>query len=108
MKQFRLVYTQAAVQDLYEAYTYIRSESPRNAAIWRAKLMSAANSLRSSPGRCSLAPENSLTTEEIRQLIFGNYRVLFTIDGESVVILHFRHAAREPMSLDELFPPDSN
>ncbi|MCP4545517.1 MAG: type II toxin-antitoxin system RelE/ParE family toxin, partial [bacterium] len=31
---------------------------------------------------------------EIRHLIYGSYRVLYTIDENSVHVLHVRHGAR--------------
>jgi plasmid stabilization system protein ParE len=49
------------------------------------------------PARCPFAPENEDHTQEIRQLIFGRYRVLFTIQPGRVVILHVRHCARLPL-----------
>jgi hypothetical protein len=39
---------------------------------------------------------------EVRQLLYGRkphmYRILFTIDGETVKILHIRHVRRERLS----------
>jgi plasmid stabilization system protein ParE len=37
-----------------------------------------------------LAPENDEFLEEIRQMIIGRYRVLFTINGRKVHVLHIR------------------
>ena len=43
---------------------------------------------------------------EIRQLLYGRrggvYRVLFTITGRDIRVLHIRHAAREALSAKEL------
>ncbi len=51
------------------------------------------------PARCPLAPENDEFEEEIRELLYGKrqhrYRILFTIRGETVIVLHIRHGARE-------------
>ena len=51
------------------------------------------------PKAFPLAPENDEFSEEIRQMIVGRYRVLFTIKGREVHVLHVRGAfvgAREP------------
>ena len=53
------------------------------------------------PARCPLALENDRFPFEVRQLLYGRkphvYRILFTIDGDTVNILHIRHARRKPM-----------
>jgi len=108
MNRYRLVYTQSAITELHDVHQFIHADSPHNAATWRAKLVSAAETLRSSPRRCALAPESSFSSDEARQLIFGNYRVVFTIDDDCIVILHIRHTARATMTADELRPPDAN
>ena len=39
-----------------------------------------------------LAPENEEFSEEIRQMVVGRYRVLFTIKSRNVHVLHVRGA----------------
>ena len=39
-----------------------------------------------------LAPEDDEFSEEIRQMVVGRYRVLFTIKGRKVHVLHVRGA----------------
>ncbi len=46
------------------------------------------------PGGLPLAPEDNEFSEEIRQLIVGRYRVLFTIRKNKVHVLHVRGAYR--------------
>lgn len=50
-----------------------------------------------------LAPENAEFSCAVRQLLYGHkphqYRVLFTIEADTVVILHIRHGRRR--RLDE-------
>ena len=55
--------------------------------------LDAAATLEAFPGRCRLAPENGPFEFEIRQLLYGNYRLLFTVRDDTVVILHVRHRA---------------
>lgn len=53
------------------------------------------------PQRCPLAPESDAFDVHIQQLLYGRrrhrYRVLFTIQGKTVRILHIRHGARKPL-----------
>jgi plasmid stabilization system protein ParE len=70
---------------------------------WFEKLGEAIASLSSLPGRCKLAPENASVPFEMRQLLYGRnphlYRILFTIEGETVYVLRIRHGRRK--RLDE-------
>ena len=54
------------------------------------------------PARCPLAPENEHFTQEIRQLLYGPrndvYRILFTIQGDTVHVLHDRHGAQQHLT----------
>lgn len=106
MKRYSVRVAAPAASEIEAVYLYIREDSPMNAANWRLGLAEAAESLKTLPKRCGLAPENGSFEFEIRQLIYGTYRVLFTIRADEVVILHVRHGARERMSRDEIVPPE--
>jgi hypothetical protein len=58
------------------------------------------------PERFPLAPENGLVDAEIQQMIFGRrqgaYRVLFTIQGDEVRVLHIRRAAQDWAKAEDL------
>jgi len=54
---------------------------------WRARLLVKAESLSRWPERCPLAPENDAFPEEVRHLVFGSYRLLFTILASAEVWL---------------------
>ena len=68
---------------------------------WFFKLEEAIASLSELPYRCPFAPESREFPFEVRQLLHGRkpnqYRVLFTIDGKTVVVLHIRHGRRRRM-----------
>lgn len=94
---YRVIPTTAADRELEDAYHYIASDNPAAAAKWYNGCLAAMRSLGEFPNRCPLAPENDEFAEEIRHLIFGNYRILFTICGDEVHVLHVRHGARKPI-----------
>lgn len=54
----------------------------------------------SMPKRCPRAPEDGLDGLEIGHLVHGRYRIVFGIDGETVIILQVRHGARLPTTED--------
>lgn len=99
--------TRTAEGEAYEADRYIEHRSPDNAARWYEDLFDAIQSLGEYPERCGMAPESRRFPEVIRQLLFGNYRVLFLVRGKTVFVLHIRHAARRRMRRREIVQPDS-
>lgn len=42
------------------------------------------------PLSCQFAPESNSSEFEIRQLIYGRYRILFTVEEDVVLVLYFR------------------
>lgn len=69
--------------------------SPQAAARWYEALRAAVESLAFAPRRCGYACEHVAgRTDELRQFIVGSHRLIFTIRGDEVHVLHIRHAAR--------------
>jgi plasmid stabilization system protein ParE len=89
------------------AFDWIASQDPVRADHWYRALAGVLQSLEVFPERCPLAPESRLFGEQIRQLIFGNYRTLFRIDGDRVRVLHIRHGARGSLHGSDLEDADS-
>ena len=76
---------------------------PDNADRWLRALMSALKGHAEYPRRCPRAPENdAVAAFEIRNLIFGDYRVLFSIIDRRVFVLHIRHCRRRQATPGEL------
>jgi len=88
-------------EEIEQAFLYISQQSPLNAIRWYNGCLETIYSLADFPQRCALAPEAGTFHYEIRQLLYGNYRILFTIRGSTVHILHVRHAARRTMTPDD-------
>lgn len=101
MSDYRVEPTDKALVDAGEAYFWINEQSEGIALRWYEGLLKAFRSLEKSPLRCPLAPESAFFEEEIRQLIYGKYRILFTVEGENVFILRVRHGAREYLKPEE-------
>lgn len=66
---------------------------------WFQGLQEAIASLSNFPQRCAHAPESKSFPFEGRHLLYGRkphvYRILFTVEGDKVFILHIRHGRRE-------------
>jgi plasmid stabilization system protein ParE len=101
---YRLILQPAAEKDIEAAFRWIQDQSPSRATQWLNGLMQAIESLTVFPLSCPLAPENHYFIEEIRQLLYGKrgsvYRVLYTVLGSEIHVLHVRHGSR-----DVLRPP---
>jgi plasmid stabilization system protein ParE len=95
MTTYRVEPTDKALVDGGEAYFWISEQSEEAALRWYEGLLKAFRSLEKNPLRCRLAPESAFFEEEIRQLVYGKYRILFTVEGETVFVLRVRHGARE-------------
>lgn len=91
---YKIEITTTAEVEGNEAIAWIRQFSPAASKKFSEGLTKAILSLRQNPFRCSLAPENNFFYEEIRQLLYAKYRILITIDEETVYILHIRHSSQ--------------
>ncbi len=99
---FTVEFSLRAERDIDEIVLYIQADSPHDATRWRQRLHEKLQALRTLPEACGIAPENAEARCEIRQLIYGRYRVLFTIREKSVFIVTVRHGARRFMADNEL------
>jgi plasmid stabilization system protein ParE len=98
----------SALNDAETAFLRLRRGSPDYADQWFNGLLEAIVSLEKFPNRCPLAPESEELRIELRQLLYGKYRVLFLVTIESrdhdgtVQILRIRHQAQERLKPQDL------
>ena len=92
---YKVVITATAETNLDEILRFIARDNPIAARRFVMRLRARIKALAAAPKRCPLAPENGLEAGvEIRHLFYGNYRILFVINANHVVILQVRHGAR--------------
>lgn len=94
MKRFNILLTDEARKDLDDIMAYIALDAPRRAETYVDELLNEIRSLTSMPKRCAVAPESGRRGYEMRHLIYGRYRILFTIKESDVYILRVIHSAR--------------
>lgn len=92
--KYRVEFTDQASAEADEAYTWIAHDSPQNAAEWYYGLIDAIETLTMFPIRCPLAMESKAFGQDIRQLLYGNYRILSSVQDRTVCVLHIRHGTR--------------
>jgi plasmid stabilization system protein ParE len=98
---YQVQITARAERDSEEILSYLEQHSRNGAARWHSGLTKATRSLEEQPERYGLAPEAADLGIDLRQVLFGNrrgiYRVLFTVEGSTVNVLHIRHASRRSL-----------
>ena len=93
-----------AERDLAGIYDWIGASSSDAALAWYRGLREAIRTLRNSPGRCPLTPED----RQLRHLLYGSkpnvYRVIYRVleKQQQVDVLHIRHGARREFNPAEL------
>lgn len=91
--KYHVVFELSAARDLDKSYEWGCTEwGKAQARKWHSKILQAIRTLAEFPERQPLAPENEEFDEEIRQLVYGRYRILFTIREDAVYVLHCRGA----------------
>ncbi|MEO5354078.1 MAG: type II toxin-antitoxin system RelE/ParE family toxin [Magnetococcus sp. XQGC-1] len=98
MKGYRVVITPFAADNIREAYAWFLAENPVYAAKWLDDIQSGVFGLENLPESRLVAPASDDFDCEIRHMIIGRgvpWRVFFTIDGETVYVLHVRHGSRD-------------
>lgn len=98
--RYRVVVSLTAEVGLDDIFRFIALDNPTAASKLVASLRAKMKTLSQMPKRCPLAPEDGFDGLEVRHLIFGNYRILFTIDVRVVRVLQIRHGARLPLVED--------
>ena len=103
---FRVEISRQAEHDAESILEWLLSQHGGQAGIdWFVRLDDAFASLAQFPERCSIAPEDARFPFEVRQLFYGRkphvYRILFTIAGDTVHVLHIRHGRRKPIKPTE-------
>lgn len=92
---YRIVLEDLADTDIDDTYRWMTQHSQDKATLWYFDVLERIETLKNNPFRCPLAPENDLFPEEIRQLIFHQYRILFTVRDEEIHILRVWHSRRD-------------
>ena len=91
-----------AVVDLESIHEYLSAYSQDAAERTYASVKQAILGLAEFPRRYAVAPESARASVEIRHLIVGNYRILYSIIGETVTVRRVVHAAKDLMDPMEL------
>jgi plasmid stabilization system protein ParE len=98
----RVRITREADDQISAIKNYIAEDSPVSARRWQMGLRERLRSLKDFPERHEIAFPAGQVGRDVRHTFFGTYRILYAIDGNSVIIVSVRHGARRPLSAEEV------
>ena len=85
----RIIWSPLAVDRASEIAEYISQDKPSAAEKWVNSVFSKVEQLESSPEIGRIVPE--INNTQFREIIYGNYRIIYRIEKEQISILTIRH-----------------
>ncbi len=95
----KIVWSPLAVDKASEIAEYIALDKPSAAGRWIEEIFSKVDRLQSSPQVGRIVPE--ISDKQFRELIYGNYRIIYRIEVNQISILTIRHG-RQILPIDEI------
>ena len=95
----RIIWSPLAVGRASEIADYIAQDKPSAAEKWIDTVFSKVEQLKSSPEIGRIVPE--INDSQFRELIYGNYRIIYRIETKQISILTIRHG-RQILPINEI------
>ena len=89
---FRLVWSEAAVEDIESIATYIEKDSPIYAKAVVSKFFEKADALKEFARMGRIVPE--LNDPDIREIFVYSYRLIYQIEDDTIVFVAVVHGKR--------------
>ena len=94
----KIIWSPLAIDRATEIAEYIAQDNPSAARIWVETLFDKVQILKSSPKSGRVVPESH--REDIRELIYGNYRIIYRAEKNKISVLTVRHG-KQILPLEE-------
>jgi len=85
----KIIWSPLAIDRVTEIAEYIAQDNPSAATKWVENLFKKVQLLKSSPKSGRMVPETH--REDIRELIYGNYRIIYRAEKNKIAVLTVRH-----------------
>ena len=85
-------WTPQAADDLESIAEYIARDSPHYASLFASDLLTKVEELSIFPARGRVVPETR--KDDIREVFFGNYRIIYRVKETAVEVLTIYHGSR--------------
>lgn len=95
----RIIWSPLSVDRASEIADYIAQDKPSAAKKWIDTIFSKVEKLKSSPEIDRIVPE--INDSQFRELIYGNYRIIYRIETKQISILTIRHG-RQILPIKEI------
>ena len=95
----KIIWSPLAVERTSEIAEYITIDNPSAAIAWVEKVFEKVDLLKLSPEMGREVPE--ILRKEIREITFGNYRIIYRIEKTRISILTLRHG-KQILPVDEI------
>jgi toxin ParE1/3/4 len=93
----KIIWSEFAVEDLRSIHNYILKDSKVYADRFVEKIISRVSQLESNPQSGRVVPEFNIET--LRELIEGNYRIIYKVNNDFIGIARVHHSARQLKSM---------
>lgn len=93
-RKFRVDITASAERDARAIKEYIARDKPAAAEKWARAWVRQVRGLAALPLRHEIIPEALELGEELRHVLFGNYRTIYRIQEQNVIVLRVVHSAQ--------------
>jgi plasmid stabilization system protein ParE len=94
----KIIWSPLAIDRMEEIAGYIARDDPSAAQRWALAMFHRAKQIGSFPNSGRMVPEAH--RQELREIIHGNYRIIYRIDPKRVSILTVRHL-KQILPIDE-------
>ena len=89
----KVIWKEIAIDDLHSIHEYIAKDSKRYADRFIEKLIDRVSQLENFPKSGRVVPE--FDSIDFRELIEGNYRIVYKILTDQIAIVRVHHSARQ-------------
>jgi plasmid stabilization system protein ParE len=95
----KIIWSPLAIERASEIAEYIAQDKPSAAGKWINTVFSKVETLKSAPEIGRMMPE--IRSNEFRELIYGNYRIIYRLEKKQISILTIRHGM-QILPIDEI------
>jgi len=95
----KIIWSPLAIDRVAEIAEYIAQDSPNSAQKWVESTFQVVERLEKFPKSGRIVPE--IIQDDFREIIHGNYRIIYRLQTEIVSILTVRHG-RQILPIDEI------
>ncbi|HED36988.1 MAG TPA: type II toxin-antitoxin system RelE/ParE family toxin [Ignavibacteria bacterium] len=88
----KIIWTELAVEKIEEFADYIALDKPSVALKWVRKIQRSVNKLKDFAEAGRKVPE--IKRSDIREIIEGNYRIIYRVESDRISILTVRHCSQ--------------